>query len=480
MLKKITGIIALFCLAAGAAVYLSSCAQIAGPLSPDIKLNAASSTAGSELPELTMSGSVIPVSVSETARIRFTLPMDPATINTSTIQVYTLGAGGTIESPYTNYTLSYDAASQSVLMTPTTGGAWADNTAYRIELTTGLRSIAGTQLDGNGNGIPEGPEFDNFHLTLNLGTPPFSYFTKNREVRIDFANTTWSSNANPFPGSSFFFGQNYGHISAAYSHVTITVRFTTNAPIPADFALDPTTFYSTPTSLHPNVVFTDGNNNPVNPLSVAVSTNLYPNDTLTLVFNNLQPSAKYLFKLKGGLTGIQSSGDASMRLCRHYYFDGDDDGDAEANDDTEPAVFMTQPINPPLPRVFVSSAVWDNPNRRFDVTFTVPTGISTLDPASITNNNFLLWNNNSQIPIIPTSIVLDNSPLPINLAKVYVYLPLVLSPYGAGTYEVFLTVRKEVKSADGISLDQTGMTGDGVLMMDDDNFQSGSTNIDGY
>lgn len=473
MLKKITGIIALFCLAAGAAVYLSSCAQIAGPLSPDIKLNAASDTAGSEL--LQVDSLDMPGAVSETARAYFNLPLDPATVNSTNILMYTLDAGGTSETRFNDYTLAYNASGQELIITHSSG-TWSADTAYRIELTTGLRTIAGTQLDGNYNDIPEVPQFDNFHMRMSFGAPPFSYINKDRAVLIDLVNTTWASNANPFPGSSFVFGQNYGYISATYSHVTITVRFTTGVPIPADFALDATTFYSTPTSLHPNVIFTDGNNNPVNPLSIAVSTTLYPNDTLTLVFNNLQPSSKYLFKLKGGLTGIQSSDGSTMRLNRHYYFNGNGSTYADASDDTEPAVFMTQTNEAQnIPRVYVVSAVWDNPNRRYAVTINVPSGIGTLDPASVTNNNFLLWNNNSQVPIIPASLVLDNSLAPNPV--VYVYVPLVLSPYGAGTYEVFLTVRKEVKSADGISLDQNN---DGVLMTDDDNFQSGSTNIDGY
>lgn len=478
MLKKITGIIALFCLAAGAAVYLSSCAQIAGPLSPDIKLNAASSTAGSELLQV-MGSPTMPASLTQTARIRFNLPLDPATVNSSTVQAFLMEpSAGTTESP-ASISISYNAAARELTIAPATG-SWTNSSSYRFELTTGLHSIAGAQLDGNANGIAEAPQFDNYHTELIVAfgapLPTYSYTSKATAVQVEPVFTTWETNANS-GGSTFSFGQNYGYISATYSHVTITVHFTTTAgPMP----MDSSTFYNGPNTLHPNVVFTDANNLPVTPLSVSVVTTTVADDTLVIVFNNLQPSSKYLFKLKGGLNGIRSS-NASSILGRNFYFDGGNilpvASIAEQNDDTEPAVFMTQPINPPLPRVFVSSAVWDNPNRRFDVTFTVPTGISTLDPASITNNNFLLWNNNSQIPIIPTSIVLDNSPLPINLAKVYVYLPLVLSPYGAGTYEVFLTVRKEVRSADGISLDQNN---DGVLMTDDDNFQSGSNSIDGY
>jgi hypothetical protein len=390
--------------------------------------------------------------------------------------MYTLDAGGTSETRFKDYTLTYNAAGQELIIAPTSG-AWSDTIAYRIELTTGLRSIAGAQLDGNYNNIPEVSQFDNYHMRITLGaTTP--YINKDRAVLIDLVNTTWASNANPFPGSSFVFGQNHGYISATYSHVTITVRFTTGAPIPADFALDPTTFYSTPTSLHPNVIFTDGNNNPVNPLSIAVSTTVYPNDTLTLVFNNLQPSSKYLFKLKGGLTGIRSSDSSTMRLNRYYYFNGNGSTYADASDDTEPAVFMTQTNEAQnIPEVAVNdlTTYYDSTNRRYVVIFSVPSGIGTLDPASVTNNNFILWNNNSQLPVIPATLLLDNSLAPAPV--VYVYVPLVLSPYGAGTYEIWLTVRKEVKSADGTSLDQNG---DGVLLTDDDNFQTGSINIDGY
>jgi hypothetical protein len=472
MLKKVIGIIALIGMAAGAAVYLSSCAQIAGPLSPDIKRNTASDTAGSGLPQVTIVG--YPASLTQTVRVSFDLPLNSSTVTSANVLVYALDTStGTTEAPVA-VTLAYSVAAQQITITPP-NGTWTNNTYYRIELTTGICSIAGTQLDGNGNGIAEGSQFDNYHTMLSFGAPPFSYTTKDTAVVHTPLTPSWASNANP-AGSTFFFGQEQGYVSAAYSHVTITVQFTCTAPVPADFRMDSSTFFSTASALHPNVVFTDPSNNPVNPLSVTLLTTVYPDDTLVIVFNNLQPTAKYLFKLKGGLNGIRSSNNSAIGLNRNFYFDGDEDGIAEQTDDTKPAVLMTQTNEAQnIPRVYVVSAVWNNALRRYAVTFDVPTGIGTLDPASVTNNNFLLWNNDSQIPIIPASLSLDNSLAPNPV--VYVYVPLVISPNGPGTYEVFLTVRKEVKSASGISLDQNN---DGVLQTDSDNFQSGSVNIDGF
>lgn len=167
-----------------------------------------------------------------------------------------------------------------------------------------------------------------------------------------------------------------------------------------------------------------------------------------------------------------------MVLSRHYYFDGDGDSIAEQSDDTKPAVLMTQTGEAQnIPGVYVNdlTSYYDSANRRYVVIFRVPSGIGTLDPASVNNSNFLLWNNNSQLPVIPASLVLDNSLAPDPV--VYVYVPLVLSPYGAGSYEIFMTVRNAVRSADGLSLDQND---DGVLLTDSDNFQFGSTTIDGY
>ncbi|MEW6516326.1 MAG: Ig-like domain-containing protein [candidate division FCPU426 bacterium] len=476
MLKRISGVLALVGLAAGAAVYLSSCAQVSGPLSPEIKRNTAGDTNGSILLTTTLSGSVIPSSVSETARVRFNLPLDLATVNTNNIRVYTLSADGLTEALYNNYTLSYVASAQTVVFTPTTGGVWADNTAYRVEIRTSVHSVAGAQLDGNGNNIPESEEFDNYNISLSLGTPAFTYTSKNKAVNV--LSAVWASNANP-PGTSFNFGDNVGYISATYSHITITVQFSTTGGVPADFAMDPNTFSTGSNTLHSNVVFTDANNNPITPLSISVFSTAYPDDTLQLVFNNLQPSSKYLFKLKGGLNGIRSTGGAATRLSNHFYFDGDDDGDAEASDDTEPAVFMTQTGEAQnIPRVYVVSAIYNSTLRRYTVTINVPTGIGILDPAYVNNNYFLLWNASHGIPIVPASISLDNSTAPNPI--VYVYVPLKITPWGSGNMDVYLTVRKEVRSSDGISLDQTPPAGDGVLLMDDDNFQSSSTSILGY
>ncbi len=475
MLKKITGIIALVTVAAGAAVYLSSCAKVAGPLSPDIKLNAASDSASSALPQVTTVG--YPGSLTQTVRISFDTPLNPATVNASTVQLYALDqTTGTTESPVT-ITLTYSVAAQELTLIPASG-TWTNNTDYRIALTTSIQSITGAQLDGNGNGIPESPQFDNYNTETDLGAPAFSYNTKDHAVIHTAITPSWATNANPSPGTTFFFGQNNGYISATYSHVTITVQFTCNAPVPADFRMDSSTFYSGPTTLHPNVVFTDPSNNPINPLSVTLQTTVYPDDTLVIVFNNLQPTAKYLFILKGGLNGIRSSDLSTMVLSRHYYFDGDGDSIAEQSDDTKPAVLMTQTGEAQnIPGVYVNdlTSYYDSANRRYVVIFRVPSGIGTLDPASVNNSNFLLWNNNSQLPVIPASLVLDNSLAPDPV--VYVYVPLVLSPYGAGSYEIFMTVRNAVRSADGLSLDQND---DGVLLTDSDNFQFGSTTIDGY
>ncbi|MBN1595875.1 hypothetical protein JW933_08120, partial [candidate division FCPU426 bacterium] len=77
MIRKIVCSMVMLGLCGGLAVYLSSCAKLAGPLSPETAVLAPNQVVSHILPTLDPSAFSTPSSVSQPARARFTVSMDP-------------------------------------------------------------------------------------------------------------------------------------------------------------------------------------------------------------------------------------------------------------------------------------------------------------------------------------------------------------------------------------------------------------------
>ncbi|MCK5241266.1 hypothetical protein KAR34_02325 [bacterium] len=498
-MKKLLAIALTLGLCGAAAIYLSSCAQLSGPLSPELTLLSANSqTADKRMP--TVGGTTAPGSVSDTAKVYFIesgssprMAMDPNTLNTSTVLVYTQNDDGLGETLY-SYTVSYNATNKEITITPS-GGTWTDDKHYHVVITTGCQSMSNIALDGNGNRIPESETFDNVHFYFSLGsaiTAP-GYTSANKELQV-----TARVEANGFgPSTLNFGGSAVGNVRAAYSYVTITVVLSVSGGTDdPNIAYDTSTFFPGGTSLHSNIELIDSAGNVPSVVSTSNTTSVYSNDALIIVLQNVPANIFYELKIKGGTNGIRSSSGAALYVNKPLYLDGDGDGKAEANDDTKVANFGTaQADNTDIPRLCVS-LVTPDPNlnssspigqRRIQVSFTITSfyGTGTLDPATITNQNFRLINENPNPDeaFLPTALELDNSTP--GAPVVYVYVPLAFEGnYGNGSRSVTLLVRN-VKTNDGaqsMAMDQdtdhgTGdPTGDGVAGTDED-YYSGSFSV---
>jgi hypothetical protein len=471
MIKKLLGGLAVVGLCAGAALYLSSCAQQAGPLNPDLGLlNASSTTAARELPTATITG---PGSVSQTAVVQFSIPMNAATINTSNVVVYRQSTDGLSEALIT-YTVGYDAAGMRAIITPS-GGVWPTDARYHIVVGVGCQSVTGNQLDGNGNSIPESAEFDNRHTLFSFGTPP---------VNVTYPGCVQATvNVN---GGGLTAGGTMGGIAAAYSYVTVTVNLSLSGPGTTDpnFAYDSGSYFQDATTLHSNVRITNAGGAVLTPVSVAVSGT--QNELLTIVLS-LQPASKYYVTLKGGLNGIRTPlAAANMSIIKGLRFDGDYDNVAEASDDWKTATIMTANVdNSALPGFTVNAVTYDAGLRRVTVQFDIPVGIGTgtLNVSTVNNSSILLIDENDtdvggdelDKPIIPMAIQLDNFDTtpgtPPSNPEVFIYIPEKFSQDSGDNHDhtVRVIVTPAVLTAEGLAMDNSG---DGVLGMPDDTYST--------
>ncbi len=449
------------------------CAKQAGPLSPQAPLMSAETSGNRMLPYLSTGNWF--TNVSDTAEVIFSLPMDPTSFNAGTVLLYTLDASGVTETLYTNYTMVYLAGAQTLRFTPG-GGAWATNVRYHAVFTTGIRSINGRPLDGNANGIPESDEFDAVHLTTVLGSPAATpnYTNTASGVRISSAALAYNGVSQAVTLTS----PNYLSINGTYTYVTLTAYFAvTGASDDPNFSMDTSTFFTSATALHPNVSFTDASGQPITPVLVSVTSTALTNDTLTIVAS-LAPASKYSFKLKGGLNGIRSSSATNVWLRRGYTLNGNGVSSMEASDDTPVTVIQTRnDTNNPLTSVRITSDAYDSTNRRFILTFTVVGGIGALDPTTINATNFMLSDSGySGYACTPSVVEVDNASAPNPV--VYVYVPQRFIDYGTGdAHTLYVMVRKDVKSSDGVMLDQNN---DGVPGTSADNYSSTGASIFNY
>jgi Big-like domain-containing protein len=465
-MKKLIAIALTLGLCGAAAIYMSSCAQLSGPLSPKMDLLTAISQAADQgMP--TIIAPVAPGGVSDTAKVPFVesqstgtrMAMDANTLNNSTVLVYLMGTAGTTET-LVAYSVSYNAVSKQLTITPT-GGAWTDNSRYHVIITIGAQNLSGNQLDGNGNRIPESAEFDNYHFTFNIGNPAGegipAYTNPNNAIQAVariFANGSVGGTALPWGGE-------VGNVPAGAPHkVTIVVTFTL-----ANGSVDPNMAFPTWAALSPYVSLT------ANGVAVAKTVELTStaknNDTLRLFVTTPIPGQTYKLRITGsGVGGLVTGGTPGMPLVLHsgFHFDGDADGNAEASDDTLDATFRNaQADNTANPTMSVTAITTDGTgsgggNRRIKVQFAITTGYGTgtLNPATITNANFLLINQEPSVDeaFLPTLLELDQGTP--GAPVVWVYVPLAFDAnYTNGSLSVRVAV-SNVTTAEGLAQDQDG------------------------
>jgi hypothetical protein len=465
-------------------VYLTSCAAQKGPLSPNTGLlNYNSASTGLPVVKSTFPATLVgtAIAVSQTVQVTFNMSMNPASFNTSTVQMFAQSVDGFSETAYPNYTLRYDATGKTLFISPLASynsGFWADHTTFRLLLTTGVTSISGASLDGNRNGIAEGAAFDNtftwFYTGAAMLTP--GYANVNAYASTNFETTAalnvtglsvnyYSVNADgtTSTATASLATANLAGIAAALP-VTITAVFNNR--------LDLATAWVSATALAPAFVLTDANGTPVAPTSVTLTGN---NDTMQAVFmGGLSPNTKYKMMIKGGLSGLRSSDEAILApgysgvLMRHSYFSGKGNGYAQASDDTKyrylfttaSAFTVTAANEPPQ----VSGVTYDSTNRRFVVVFNTFSGNNKMDSSTLNISNIqLLLNANNSAAVTGSG---SGSALPKNLVydiasnTLYVYVPDHFSPNPA-YFQVLIS--HNVRDASGLYLDGSR---DGISSLD--------------
>jgi hypothetical protein len=140
-------------------VAFSGCGKKANPLNP----GTGPAEAGAGLPHVTSvrsSDGDSLLSNSDQIVVVFDKPMDPVTINTSTITVAAYGR----ESGTKTGTITYYRESNRTVFTPSAN--FVDSSAYVVTVTTGAHDLKGNPLDGNGNNFAEAAAYDNFRGAL--------------------------------------------------------------------------------------------------------------------------------------------------------------------------------------------------------------------------------------------------------------------------------------------------------------------------
>jgi hypothetical protein len=456
-------------------IYLSACAQQKSPLSPNPALLGANTGRDSGLTAL-LDGFIM--SQNSILRIQMSQPVDPVTVNASTVKVYQIADDGLSEAAYAYFVFSYDAASRRINIAPDpnhNSGNWDNNKNYRLELTAGITNIVGQALDGNGNQLAEGTAFDNFTRDFAIGTPAAGATYSLFPIRL--TTVTLQAPNGPFSLYASNTSQNAGNVQTQYSpgvpsYVTLTATFSDN--------LDQSTVWVDDSTLHANLSLLDSSNNPAPVVAGSVTRTA---NSITAAFN-LQPASRYAFKIVGGTNGVRSSQEPWEKVLRGRYFAGQLGAltlgytyAAEAIDGTLPSYIDTQQANgadstPPTLGLCYYQASW-TPNY-WRLMFSL-SGSRTLDPATLTTANFYLVSGSSQNfdptdpnqnynVIIPAKVEYDPG---FNEVDLYMpsQFPTRLSDGGGNFAWVKVMVLHTVKSLDGIGFDGNG---DGAGGMADD------------
>ena len=146
-------------------VAFSGCGKKANPLNPGTGVGPAEAGAG--LPHVTSvrsSDGDSLLSNSDQILVVFDKPMDPATINASTITVTAYGKEGGTGGVAKNGTIAYFRETNRAVFAPS--GNFVDSSAYVVTVTTGAHDLKGNPLDGNGNNFAEAAAYDNFRGAL--------------------------------------------------------------------------------------------------------------------------------------------------------------------------------------------------------------------------------------------------------------------------------------------------------------------------
>ncbi len=447
MKKIFTGLLMIGLCGMGA-VYLISCAKLQSPISPDTSLIGVGNAQAARMPQASLVDSTL--STSQTLYVDFDMAMDPASLNASTVLVYQMSdTVNTTETQYTGISISYDATLKRLKVGSTAG--WDDNRYYRVYLTTGVKSAAGQQLDGNKNEIPESSAFDNYNAQFAVGTPLSGIYTLS-PINIFQASIDAGGVTDPSLTSG-----NVGNVSVAYGYVTITVVF--------NYDVDQSTIFVDAATLHTNFsLVNDITGSPVSPVQVTMA----GPDTISGVFQ-LAGNSRYKLTARGGASGIRSSQDAAQALLRGRYFGGENTV-AEAADDVIRYIYTMTDGGVSTAPPSVSTASYSSFNRRFEISFNIPSGSGQMSAASLTTANLKLigYYNSETYNIQPKTIVIA-----ANLASVEIYLPDSFYPAtGTSTpnVQVQVKVSRNVMSSDGYSLDSDG---DGVGGQEDDDYLSG-------
>jgi hypothetical protein len=341
--------------------------------------------------------------------------------------------------------------------------------------------VNGKPLDGNYNNIQESAEFDTMHTFTNIGTPLSPGYGLGSDWRngIYISNLTVSTipqgDRTPSVSTGYL-----GDVNPDAYGVTITVRFDPYNHTNADFQMDKATFFTDSVSLHPNISVVDAATNaPVAPVYVTIPASA--GSSYNVLSARFTPPAgtKLKLKVRGGLTGIRSSNDPNLTLMRGLYFSGSGNGRPRAIDDSKEATVQLRASTGQVPYVHVTGSSYDSATRRITVTFSVPTGNGTLDPATVNSNTFRLMDMSTYpyISFASAGLVVNNSAT--SNPTVYVYIPskFYYDPNSSGNRNVRLIVTKDVKSSDGFALDQNN---DQVLGTESDNYDSYAGNASTY
>ncbi len=456
MKKIFTGLLMIGLCGMGA-VYLISCAKLQSPISPDTSLIGVGNSQAARIPQASIVDTTL--LTTQTLYVDFDMAMDPASFNSSTVLVYQMSdTVNTTETQYTGISISYDATLKRLKVGSTAGTGWDDNRYYRVHVTTGVKSAAGQQLDGNKNEIPESSAFDNYNAQFAVGTPVSGIYTLS-PINIAIAAIEAGGNPPDFTLTS----SNVGNVSVAYGYVTITVVF--------NYDVDQSTIFVDAATLHTNFsLVNDITGSPVSPVQVSITA---PN-TVQGIFQ-LAGNTRYKLTVRGGASGIRSSQDTAQALLRGRYFGGEDTT-AEAADDLIRYIYTMTDGGVSTAPPSVGGTLYSVGSRRFTISFNIPSPGGQMSAASLTTANLKLIGtyNTETYNIQPKAIVIA-----ANLASVEIYVPDSFYP-ATGTsspapdVDVRVKVSRNVMSAEGYYLDSDG---DGVGGQEDDDYLSGGYTV---
>lgn len=139
-------------------VAFSGCGKKANPLTPGT--TSGPTSVGVGLPHVTSvvssANGGAQLSNADQIIIVFDRPMNPSTINTSTITVTGYGTG---ESGAKPGTVSYRASQNRAVFVPASN--FANTTGYLVTVAIGAQDLKGNPIDGNGNNVAEAFNYDN-------------------------------------------------------------------------------------------------------------------------------------------------------------------------------------------------------------------------------------------------------------------------------------------------------------------------------